>query len=111
MKAVRERNFTHICKQCDHMWFSALEEPSRCPRCETRYWNSSSEVRDLYIPIPVFDHSEKKRLRCLGGRCPYCKGTTGTDSVERVGFCHSCDAIFDIVSLEFLGVQVGIGVR
>jgi hypothetical protein len=90
-----------------------LPSPDKCPKCESRNWNNDKEDNqfDIYIPIPVFDHSEKRRLRCLGGRCHYCGGTTGIDSVERVGYCHSCDAVFDLISLEFLGVRVGIGVR
>lgn len=110
MKATRERSFTHVCKQCNHMWFSALEEPTKCARCESRGWNKEGEVRDLYIPLPVFNHDGKKNLPFIGAKCPYCRGTTGIDSVEKISFCYSCDYCWDLYGNP-LGVKMGIGAR
>jgi hypothetical protein len=111
MRQTAERPFTHVCKKCGHLWFSVLEEPTKCAGCDSRNWNNNEESREIYIPIPVFDHSEKKRLKSIGSKCPYCNGTTGVDGVERVAFCYSCDAVFDIIYGEFIGVKAGIGVR
>jgi hypothetical protein len=110
MKQTVARPFTHVCKKCGHLWFSAMEEPCKCSRCESRNWNNANDVYETHIPIPVFDHSEDKQLPFIGARCPYCRGTTGTDSVERVQFCYSCDAIWNLRG-QFVGVKVGIGVR
>lgn len=29
----------NICKRCSHSWASNQEEPSRCPHCNSPYWN------------------------------------------------------------------------
>jgi hypothetical protein len=63
------------------------------------------------MPIPCFNHKDSKKLPFIGAKCPYCKGTTGLDTFRVVAFCYSCDACFDPVTLEFVGVLQGIGLR
>lgn len=100
-------NFYHTCINCKESWYSIQEHPVECAKCRARFWDK--RAIELYVPIPVFNHKEKKELKCLYGKCPYCGSTTGTDSVGKFAFCYGCDACFSIVTLQFLGVLVGIG--
>jgi nitrite reductase/ring-hydroxylating ferredoxin subunit len=64
------------------------------------------------VPLPKpIEHKNILYLKHVGGRCSYCNGTTGLDSLEGVVFCYSCDACFDLTTGKFLGVKAGIGLR
>jgi hypothetical protein len=106
----KKTTFLHECKVCGAIWFSTLQSPVECGACRSRDWfDGVKRSCEIYIPIPTFDHSEKRKLKGLGCKCPYCNGTTGIDSVERVAFCYSCDFCWDL-SLNPLGVKEGIGI-
>jgi hypothetical protein len=104
--------YLHKCCRCNYSWLSNKEHPLECVSCRSSLWNNpeASSPHEIYIPLPQFDHAENRNLPFIGARCPYCRGTTGTDSVEKVQFCYSCDAIWNL-SGKFVGVRVGIGVR
>jgi hypothetical protein len=117
MSVVKERTrtFTHTCIVCNHIWISGSAEPVSCAKCKSKRWNydeghNTGHGIEFHIPVPIFDHSEKKELKYTGSRCPYCSGTTGIDSQRVVAFCYSCDFTWSLFG-QPLGVVMGIGVQ
>lgn len=111
MKETEGVQYSHTCLRCGGTWESSVENPQCCAKCRSKAWNNGDLPRiEVYRPLPQFAHTESKVLLFIGSKCPYCKGTTGIDSIERVQFCYSCDYSWDLKGKP-LGVKVGIGVR
>jgi hypothetical protein len=106
-----EKKFSHTCYRCGGYWESVVEKPQCCAKCRSKVWDKSDIPKiEIYVPIPKFNHEEEKSLPFIGSKCPYCKGTTGIDSVGMVQFCYSCDFCWNLQGIP-LGVKIGIGVR
>jgi len=39
--------YIHHCKRCDSDWSSKSENPKRCGRCKSPYWDRERKVRPL----------------------------------------------------------------
>lgn len=100
--------FEHECKNCGNRWESTTENPKVCRKCSSLSWKEG-KIDEQYVPIPKFDHTEKKELRELYSKCPYCRGTTGFNSTNNVLFCYSCDMTWNRFSKQPIGVIKGIG--
>ena len=98
----------HECKNCGNRWSSTTENPKVCRKCGTLSWREG-KIEETYTPIPRFDHSEKKEIKELFSKCPYCRGTTGSNSTHHVIFCYSCDMTWSFSTKQPLGVIKGIG--
>lgn len=100
---------SHKCKclKCGYEWISTVNRAKRCPNGECQTVNWDVEPEEKYIPLPIFNHKERKPLKCLNGRCPYCSGTTGSKS--GVLFCYSCDQTWNMITREPQGIVDRIG--
>jgi predicted Zn-ribbon and HTH transcriptional regulator len=111
---MSDKIYGHVCKRCGYEWKSAMENPSCCANgdCRRRNWNQEEvkEGHEIHIPIPTFEYNNLP-LKHLGSRCPNCGGTTGMSNDHNVAFCYSCDSTWNLISRQFMGVMVGIGVR
>lgn len=34
-----------LCLRCDYNWVSLVEEPVKCPRCQSRIWNKKPKTK------------------------------------------------------------------
>ena len=79
-----------------------MSRPKRCPNGECQTVNWDVEDEKTYAPLPMFSHKDKRPLKCLNGRCPYCSGTTGNNG--RVLFCYSCNQTWNMITRDPLGI-------
>ncbi len=70
----------HLCKRCDHVWFSLDEHPMRCPSCKSKVWDSQY----LVVRCVRCDTKWKDPMRVQKTfRCPKC-GPVDLDDIKIV---------------------------
>ena len=58
-----------VCERCRHVWNRNTENPVRCPRCGTYYWNMVPTTNQCRI----CNHKWFSRTEKVPARCPSCK--------------------------------------
>lgn len=78
-----------------------------CQICE---FELNGKQHGLVEPLPEpVKHKERKPLKHIGSRCPYCRGTTGFHPIEKIVICYSCDASWNLQG-QFTGKIKNVGV-